>query len=448
MNNIEVTVHVIGFAVGGRCIGTVTDGPADLIGLKAFLGSVIPGETVLAEVVKRHQRYLDCKLIEIKAVSENRASPACRYFNSCGGCDYQHIDIQTQRALKVALVEQSLLRQGRLVPRLGVDLIGEDLPALGYRRRITLQVAPNGSIGFFQRGSSTVVPVSECLISDPVINWGINSLSKLPADQTKHFSQILLENRRPVHSKTLTQIDSPDDDCRNYLQVVLRTRDTRNSKPGFLKAAWFNALVEQYPDLELHHKNQILFKSNADTLKSGSTTSESQHSSAEFSQVNPFANALLVDHVISQVSHSKVTDLYAGAGNFSLPLATAGFKVALVELEPRLVQSANTQAQKLELRDRFKSYQMSCDEFVTRHKLSETVILDPPRRGAKEVVEKIETSLVVEVIYVSCELSTLIRDLKTLVDKGYALEHVALIDMFPQTGHVELVAKLVAKSAT
>jgi len=167
-----------------------------------------------------------------------------------------------------------------------------------------------------------------------------------------------------------------------------------------------------------------------------------QSTVGHFAQVNPQGNELLKQLVLDLAIGKEICELYAGAGNLSLMLAQAGRRVEAVETDEQLVKFGEKQARALKLERHLTFFNLSAERFVKEHSLLPTVILDPPRGGAKEVVKYFRPGKVKNIVYVSCNLPTLCRDLKTLVEAGYSLERVLVLDMFPQTGHVEIIAGL------
>ena len=168
-----------------------------------------------------------------------------------------------------------------------------------------------------------------------------------------------------------------------------------------------------------------------------------------FSQVNEAGNAVLQTLVKSCfTSGEDILDLYAGAGNFSFPLAEMGCKVRAVEVDPVLVKNGKQIAAGLALSGSIEFFESSCERYVTREKIPPAVLLDPPRAGAKGVVVNLDPKRTRKIVYVSCNLPSLSRDLGILVEKGYVLERVSVVDMFSQTHHVETVSILRADTTS
>jgi len=420
-----VTLNVNGLAVGGECIAQVTAGEQQLIGKKALIRNVIPGEEVSAEILKDSPRLLHAKLIETTRSSPHRVTPPCPYFEDCGGCDYQHIEVPFQRSEKLRMVEQMLRFQSKLHSAAGVRLIGEALSAQNYRSRVSFQLDEDGAIGFFGRGTREVVSIDRCLLANSMINQTLERIRNAVPGIGADASSMTVETESVQNTV--------------YVLVHLREDATRSE---IADVAWFQTLVTCVPNLSILFRKTLIYcqeRSQERSLPSRPI--------GHFSQVNPDGNEHLIKLVSQYVTSEEVTDLYAGAGNFSIPLARSGKKkVEAVDFDRALTQYGNSRAKRLGLSKQLSFTRANCADYVRNKSLLSTVVLDPPRSGAKQVVKFIKPEKVKRVIYVSCSLPTLARDLKTLVGNGYELSSVDLIDMFTHTHHVETVSVLESKA--
>ena len=150
----------------------------------------------------------------------------------------------------------------------------------------------------------------------------------------------------------------------------------------------------------------------------------------------------MLRYLIEHVPTSSVTDLYAGAGNISIPLALAGKRVVAVELDPHLVTFGEYRAKEAGVSDRLTFHTKSCEKWVEKNPTEPTVVLDPPRGGALEVCKRLSPESTPLLLYVSCYPPTFARDVQVLQERGYVLERVEVLDMFPQTYHSELIGIL------
>lgn len=161
--------------------------------------------------------------------------------------------------------------------------------------------------------------------------------------------------------------------------------------------------------------------------------------SIDFAQVNEAGNKVLVDLVLSLIDDKFVTELYAGSGNFSLELLKKGIKVKAVELNQQLVAEGKDKTDPAKI----SWYRARVEDYLKNNHLQDTVLLDPPREGCNALHQARDLESVKNIVYVSCNLSTLGRDLKNLEVKGFKIQKVYFVDMFPQTKHIELVVKLI-----
>ena len=411
--NTSVRARLTALTYGDACIGEVTEG--DSAGLKIFVPGTVPGELVDAQIVEQHERYARGALTSIIEPSPERVTPPCPYFGQCGGCSHQHIEIARQRTEKCRMVEQMLDRQFGIKPRDGVLLAGGDLPAYGYRRRILLHVSPQGEIGFYRSGTRDVVAIERCLLASDALNrvyqW-VRTQRDLPWE---HCSTLILEEQGPE------------------LHAVVRIREER-PKDTSIREAFRSRLRTHFQSVLIKHLE--IREKDEEVMGDGVTTA------GHFSQVNDAGNTVLRELVMRHTPGDEVVELYAGAGNFSLPLARAGKRVEAVEVDPKLVEAGTQRALAESLAERLHFHRMSAEQYVKRDRLAATVVLDPPRSGARPVAERLaRKNDVRRCVYVSCSLPTLGRDLQILATKGgFGVERVYVVDMFPQTYHVELVA--------
>lgn len=411
-------VKVNALAVGGDCIGEVISSGSSRSGKKIFLRGTIPGEIVEAEVVKEERNFLTGSLLKVIEPSPFRESPPCPYFERCGGCDLQHMSLAAQREAKCAMVESMLRLQAGVVPQHGVVLRGEELPGLSYRNRIALHVDRQGLIGFYRGGSGEVVPIERCLLASDGLNKFITKL--VP------FAKFVKEEVASIHVE--------EHGSEAFLVFKLR----EDAKEGCLSEC-IGKIAAGFENCKVTRGERALFTQyHGKPLEAGSPALVPF---GHFSQVNAAGNRVLANLVCENVSGSALTELYAGAGNFSFSLAANGAHVAGVEVDAELVRCGRERAAS-EGASTVTFFQMSCEQYVRTHKLSAIVVLDPPRSGARAVCEALDPAVTVKVVYVSCNLPSFCRDLKILKSRGYRCETVFVVDMFPQTHHVEMVAVL------
>lgn len=407
--NAPVLLQVGNITPGGALVATVKEGPAELRGIKAFVRYAVPGEEVRGKVMRVQKNYVEVFLESVKERSAERINPPCPIFTQCGGCDLQHMIIQSQRNSKRDMVAEYLVSHGRIEPAEGVVLVESDLPEYNYRRRITLHMADHGKAGYFRQNSHEVVPAYHCPIATAGVNGAID----------------VLQNTSFIDPGKIESISIEEAD--NRICLLFRMRDGslpfHDNTIASLEARNFG--------LQFEYNEETIYRS---------ASLPPYVALAHFSQVNQAANDAMVKLVCGLVPLTRrVCDLYAGAGNFSIPLARKGCSVEAVEQDQLLVASGKALAKKAGVRTSIFYRQMKCEEYAPDIPSGSTVVLDPPRGGAKDVVKFFRPERSPTVIYVSCSLPELARDLQILLRAGYRLQRTTVIDMFPQTHHVEMV---------
>jgi len=363
----------------GSFVGEVIEGEKK--GKKVFTRFVAPGETVLIEPVQEKDKFiLGIARDIVSEPSKERATPKCKHFGVCGGCDLQFISISEQRRAKLEMVRNLFSTKLKIAKPDQIQMYGGDLPEYHYRNRVRLQVSRDGKVGFFEAGSHEVVEIKEC----PIVEEKLAEVLRWCSTETVYCEQIELSLRQDGEVNL----------------VPIKGRFKPDSKPP----SGVNILsYKKTPSYDL------------------------------FSQVNKKANQALVNFVVKNIQGESITEFYAGSGNFSFPLFQVGKKVIAVESSRELVERATGKG--------VKFICSQAEKYSRQNTIEGSVLLDPPRGGAKECVEAFG-SKVDEIVYVSCNPATLGRDIEILQKKGLTLELVTLFDMFPQTAHIEAVAVL------
>jgi len=410
-------------AWGGACIGDVVEcDDQSAVGKKVFIHGTAPGEIVTAESTKEDRRFLSAELRAIESPSPDRVTPPCPYFGTCGGCDLQHLSIQAQREAKRLMVETMLARQSALSPIRGVTLLGPELPALHYRRRIALHVNDQGRIGFYRAGTGEVVDIEECLLARTEINDVLSRLRPLLPPLARAVGGVTIEH----HAEQI------------FLVLRLRGRPPPAERASLL--ASLVPILSTFPHVEVNGAGEVIA-----AQEDGVPVAPGQArliAAGHFSQVNEAANEVLVTAVLQHLGPGDVTDLYAGAGNFALPIARSGRSVEAVEVDPALVLQGSRASLEAGLPVTWRP--MSCEQYLRRHSCRPVVVLDPPRAGAPAVASALRPATTPSVVYISCNLPTLARDLRVLGGNGYRLQQVFVLDMFAQTHHIETISVLIA----
>lgn len=420
-------VKIETMAFGGRGLGHLDT-------KVIFVPGTLPGEEVSVDIVAERRSYLEGRVKEILTPSPLRVYPPCPYFGACGGCQWQHIVPEAQGGFKREILIDLLRRIGGLREIPPLSLAPSPQP-FGYRIRIQLKVEGH-RIGFFASRSRRIVEIERCLIAHPLINLILLQLRER-TDLLSGTEEIEI-NVSPDEEKGILILHDPSLSPRRkpslgeLLQSIPLLKGIAQTKERGWEFFGDPFLYLILPLAGNEWMRQFRFR-----VSPGS-----------FYQVNPYQNLELIHSVLDLGElrrDGRVLDLYAGIGNFTLPLATVGNWAIGIEENAGAVADARYNA----LVNRVEN----CRFYPGRveEKLGEVgkgwnlIVLDPPRAGGKKVVDEVVRLEPERIVYVSCDPATFSRDVHLLMKGGYALDHLRLIDMFPQTYHMEVVGLLARK---
>jgi 23S rRNA (uracil1939-C5)-methyltransferase len=362
--------------------------------LTVFVPLSVAGDDLRVRIVEIKKRIAFAKIVEIKQPGPQRIAPPCPYFGKCGGCDFQQMSYAAQMEAKVGIIRDCLHRIGKIEFDGEIPIIGSP-QELNYRSRARWHIdRDRKAIGYFARDSHDVIDVTFCPILTPELETAFENIRGSIEWET------LWAERSEIEAAT------GEDD-----RVSIASEE-------FLE-----------PPVELS------FSVNGDTYT---------YSSETFFQANKFLVRELIDSAIGGASGEMAFDLYCGAGLFTLPLAKHFGTVVAVEGDTTAVDFAKKNVANAGL-DNAKVVCKSVGRFLSENKTKKIdfILIDPPRAGAENhIITAIAALMPSQISYVSCEPSILARDLRILVDAGYAIEKITALDMFPQTHHVETVVRL------
>ena len=421
---MELTIEKLIY--GGDGLARVISGQR---GKTLFVPHVLPGERVEATVMEEKPGFGRATLDRILEPSTLRRLPPCPYFGECGGCHYQHIGYEDQLLFKVEILKETLRRIAKL--ELKVEIQTHASPPLEYRNRTRfhLRTNPDFAIGYFRHGSHDLLPVGKCPISSPLINRALGELWKLGQAQ-----------KIPPQVSEIELFVNDDDSA---ILVELYLGDSDETSPA-------NKFAEAFARTLPETSGIVAFRNSTGTpgLLYGEPTmhyaagGETYRVSAgAFFQTNRYLVSRMVELAVSDGKGNLALDLYSGVGLFTLPLARRFERVIAVESSQVSVEDLRASSPA-----NVKVSARSTEKYLTSAagKLRpDLVIADPPRSGLGSVVcREIVRLAAKQLVYVSCDPATLARDLKELMSSGYAVVQMHLIDLFPQTFHIETCVAL------
>jgi 23S rRNA (uracil1939-C5)-methyltransferase len=401
-------------------------------GKAVFVPYTVTGDEAWIEITEEKKRYSTAKLIQVLKPSHGRVTPPCPYFGICGGCQWQHIDYSFQAQEKQKILGETLKRLGGIQEIPSISVFSSPKP-YDYRVRVQLKVKGK-AMGYYQERSYRIVDVERCPISHPLVNRIIRNLRGL-LDALSGVKEVEI-NVSPEEGRGILLLHPRSDDpgAEPFTGEFLRSQPMLKGIAIVRKVG--HSLIGD-PTLNF-------------TIRSGLAREKRELkfriSPGSFSQVNAEQNQRLVQTVLqfSQVSQGeKVFDLYAGVGNLTLPLAMEAGEVLGIEENRMAFEDAQFNAERNGIKNcHFVHGRVEDVLSDWKRDLPDLIVLDPPRTGCKTILEDVVRLEPRKIIYVSCEPTTFARDLRLFSQRGYSLQRLSLIDMFPQTYHMEVVGRL------
>lgn len=350
-----------------------------------FVPFSAPGDLLKVSITRVTRSFLEAEIVQIIEPSPHRVQAPCPYYGDCGGCNFQHINYESQIDIKTFLVKETLEKFLKMTDLPFKKTIVSPKP-FNYRNRVQLHLKDK-QIGFFKRRSHQILPIEKCLIAEEALNENFEMAKKLPAKSDSSKLELFLDTKLDV------------------------------------KHRWV----------------------------------EDDGSASLFSQVNRFQNENLIQAVLTHIKNlgniGAIFDLYAGSGNFSFPMAAnhSSTTVHAVELSSDLIKEGKSlQTAKPEAKN-IQFVQSPVELYLRNFQIPEHsfILLDPPRIGCQpEVMHLLGSSKRKNIAYISCNYTTLARDLALLKNTAQnwgltlKIDSLQCFDMFPQTDHIEVMAAL------
>jgi 23S rRNA (uracil1939-C5)-methyltransferase len=414
------------------------DGLGHADGNTVFVPYVLPGEQVRASTKTRKKKVVWAELVEVTTAASARQVAKCPHFGKCGGCHYQHIPVEEQVRLKQEIFRETLSRLGGI--RWDGEIHTHTAEPYGYRNRAQWGVreAKPRAIGYFLPESSVVLPIDECYVLSPRLLETFHQLQEMTRAAQLPTGVLEIE----------AFADSSDE------KIALNVAFEKFPKPAAELAATFRTAMPRIESLLLLDQKT----NNFDLSGPGYLFHEAggfryRVSHLSFFQVNRFLVEELLKTVIGGARGKMALDLYAGVGFFTLPLAKTFERVVAVDANLAATRDLFANAEQAGVT--ITSFNEHAEVFLKKTaEKPDFVVLDPPRAGlGAEAAAKLAVLDAPEIAYLSCDPSTLARDLAVLTGSArknadeapgphYEISEIHFFDLFPQTFHIEALVRL------
>ncbi len=418
----EKIVEIFDISYEGSGVGKID-------GQIVFVPKTLRGETVSVEIVKNKKSYLLGSLKKVLKASEQRIPPVCPYYEYCGGCDFQHCDYDTEESLKIEILKKELSKIG-----VNKEIAFQQCSSrFAYRNKIKLEYN-DGKLGYFKSKTHTLFAIEKC----PLAKDEINALLPL-------IKQFLMLNRFVgLKSVYIKEIEKNIAICFLFDKNLIK--NTKNLIKNVKNLDIFEniSIYFGFGDVLENDKTELICLKKGNNLSKNINGKTFDFDISSFNQINDEIAQKLYDYVVENVETKRIINAYSGQGLLTFLLAQKAKFVYGIEYQ----KSAHLIAEKI--KDSLEEYKIEnicgkvedeIQKILARDRI-DSIVLDPAREGCQEnVLNEIVNSKIQQIIYVSCNFSTLVRDLKNLC-KFYEVESVKIFDMFPCTANMETVVIL------
>lgn len=403
-----------------------------------FVPFTVTGDEVHVEIVEERKNYSLARVSGIVKPSSSRVEPRCPYFGRCGGCHWQHINPLTQAEIKGGILKDILARLGGLKEIPPFPLAPSKHP-YGYRVRVQLKVEGK-EIGYYQEGSHCFIPVDHCPIAHPLVNETLSTLRQgFPV--LEGLSEVEI-NVSPEEGKSILLLHFPRFP-KGIEKEALSFLEHHPLVKGIAMVVKGRSLRLGDPTLNFTVPFQLYGRQRTLRLRASAET---------FFQVNAEQNPRLVQTVLDfsdLKGDERLLDLYSGVGNLTLPLAMEAKETLGIEENKIAVEDARWNTRRNGIAH-CRFVRASVEDMLKTLESSppDVLVLDPPRTGCKAVGTHMDRLSSKRVVYVSCDPTTLARDLRFFSEKKFRLQDIRLLDFFPQSYHMEVVVLLRSPCST
>ncbi len=441
--NKDYNIYISGYGSQGEGVGKIDD-------FTVFVPGALDGEKVTAKIVKVAQSYAFGKLAEVLASSASRTAEKCKIYKRCGGCNLQHLSYEEQLNFKKKRVIDCISRIGKISDSSGAAVLVHDTIGMKnpyrYRNKVQLPVGQKDGkaiIGFYAQRSHDIIDMEECIIQDEtgdiaaavtkdwINDFGVRDIVRhimvRKAFRTGEVMVVIVTKGSdlPYRQQFISRILEHVKGVKSIIQNI-NAADTNVILGEKCVTLWGQPYITDFIG---NFKFRI--------------------SPLSFFQVNPVQMEVLYNKALEYADlkgDEVVFDAYCGTGTISLFLSQKAKKVYGVEIIPAAIADANNNAEENNINNTefiVGESEKVIPELINKGIKADVVVVDPPRKGCGEaLIEAISEMKPAKVVYISCDPGTLARDLGIFYRSGYFTKEIQPVDMFPQTSHVECVAKL------
>ena len=429
-------------------------GVARVDGFPVFVANALVGEEINMKVTLVKKTYAFGRAVDYFVTSGERVKPECGIYKQCGGCQVQHLSYEGQLKMKHDTVVNHLKRIGHIEDANVLPTIGMQNPSR-YRNKTQVPFGyADGKVvaGFYQKRSHEIINMQSCLIQTDISDQIVETMRQLCQElEIDPYNESL---NLGVLRHVIVRVGFKTEEI--MVTLVTRTHEIPNSELRIQR------LVSKYPKIKSIAQNvnpkvtNVIFGDETRILYGESYIYDEMNgirfaiSPRSFYQVNPIQTETLYSKAVeyAQLSGNEIVfDAYCGIGTITLFLAQHAKQVYGVEIIPEAIEDAKMNARL----NGFENTQFAVGKseeiipaWIENGIVPDVIVVDPPRKGCdRSLLDTMLEAAPDRIVYVSCDSSTLARDLRVLIDGGYKLEVVQPVDMFPQTAHIECVAKLV-----
>ncbi|WP_369585823.1 23S rRNA (uracil(1939)-C(5))-methyltransferase RlmD [Kingella oralis] len=428
------TVHILSLDYESR-------GVAKLGGKTVFVHNALPQETVRIRITQDKAHFAEAQVEQIVQPSPYRRAPACPHYGDCGGCAMQHVEFAAQVAMKQRVFEEQLQRIGKVQPESLLPPVYGTPWHYRSRTRLAVHTSANGKVvlGYQAKRSHKIVGINQCLLLPEHVSGCLNIIRDALQDMVNAQPKVGIRSVEISVGEGVTAVNiiSHKRQPENVLRALAGCLNRRggkqiwqvwqqigSAKPQAVSPQDAPPLVFRLPEFGLTMPFQL----------------------GDFTQVNLPLNEIMVARAVRYLDpqpHERIADLFCGLGNFTLPLATRAAEVVGIEGSAALTQRAIANARANGLHN---AQFATADLFTTTPETLaalgrfDKMLLDPPRAGAYAVVQALQAPYLPQrIVYISCNPATFARDAAVLVGKGYRFKTAGMMNLFPQTSHVEAI---------